>query len=148
MLNVPDRYGIEGTKTMALSDQLTNLAARAKELEDRAAAAKTKKKSDLEQDVKSTRVSAEGRKEKLSSWWDKAQRDWNDQMASIRREFDKGRNEHDLKKAQRAAESANEDAEFAIEFAYAALEEAEYAVLDAELAQMDADEIADDERAG
>ena len=138
---------------MALSDQLNQLAARAKELEDRAAAAKTKKKADLQQDVKNARDSAqaqadtlrqhaEDRKDKLSVWWNNLQRSWNDQMASIREKFDQDRNEHDLNKAQRAAESADEDAEFAIEYVYAALDEAEYAVLDAELAHMEADELA------
>ena len=44
---------------MALSDQLTQLAARIKELEDRAAAAQAKAKDDLEQDVKRSRDSAQ-----------------------------------------------------------------------------------------
>jgi len=138
---------------MALSDQLTQLAARAKELEDRAAAAKTKKKADLEQDVKDARNSAQAQadslhkhaqdnKDKLSAWWDKLEREWNQQMESIRKAFDKDRAKHDLKKAQRAAESADEDASFAIDYAYAAIEEAEYAVLDAELAHMEAAELA------
>jgi len=106
---------------MAMSDQLTKLAARAKQLEDRAQAAKTKQKSELEQDVKTARDSAEAqadslrkhaeeRKGKISAWWDQLQRDWNAQMKSIRKAFDKDRSEHDLKKAQRAAESADEDA--------------------------------------
>jgi hypothetical protein len=138
---------------MALSDQLNKLAARAKELEDRAAAARTKQKADLERDVKDARDSAqtqadslrqhaEERKGKLSAWWDNLQREWNAQMASIRKAFDKDRAEHDAKKAQRAAESADEDAEFAIEYAYAAIGEAEYAVLGAELAHKEADELA------
>ena len=138
---------------MAMSDQLTKLAARAKQLEDSAAAAKTKQKSELEQDVKSARDSAEAqadslrkhaeeRKGKISAWWDQLQHDWNKQMKSIRKAFEKDRTEHDAKKAQRAAESADEDAEFAIEYASAAIEEAEYAVLDAELAHMHADELA------
>jgi hypothetical protein len=144
---------------MAISDQLTKLAVRAKDLEDRAAAAKNKQKADLEQDVKNARDSAqaqaaalsqraEERKDELSKWWDKLQREWNSQMASIRKAFDKDRTQHDAKKAQRAAKSADEDAAFAIEFAYAAIEEAEYAVLDADLAHMEADELADAVPAG
>ena len=138
---------------MALSDQLSKLSARAKELEDRAAAARGKQKADLERDVNDARDSAqaqgdslrkhaEERKDKLSAWWLKVQRDWNEQMASIRSAFDKDRTAHDAKKAQRAAESADEDADFAIDFAYAAIEEAEYAVLDAQLAHAQADEVA------
>src|SRR6478672_8766704 len=44
---------------MALSDQLTQLAARAKEAEDRAAAAKTKARAQLEQDVKTARKASQ-----------------------------------------------------------------------------------------
>ena len=138
---------------MALSDQLNKLAVRAKELEDRAAEATSKQKADLEQDVKNARDSAQAQadslrkhaetgKDKLSAWWYKLQQEWNDQMASIRKAFDKHRTEHDVEKAQRAAESADEDADFAIDFALAAIEEAEYAVLDAQLAHMEADELA------
>src|SRR5438128_32892 len=65
---------------MALSDQLTKLAARAKEAEDRAVAAKTKARAELEQDVQSARETAqaqadqmretaEANKGKVSDWW-------------------------------------------------------------------------------
>jgi hypothetical protein len=139
--------------TMALSDQLTALAARAKTLEDRAAAAKMKSKDDLQADVKSARhsadqqadslrKSAENRDDKLSAWWDNVQKSWNENIASMRQAVDDQRAEHDVKKAQRKAESADEDAEFAIEYAFAAIEEAEYAVLDADLAHVEADELA------
>jgi hypothetical protein len=43
-----DRSVMAKGRDMALSDQLTKLAARAQELEDRAAAAKGKQKADLE----------------------------------------------------------------------------------------------------
>ena len=138
---------------MALSVQLSDLAARAKELEDRAAASKTKAKSALEQDVKNARASAdskadelhknaEARKGKLSAWWKDVEREWHKQIASIRRELDKGKAEHDAKAAERKAVGADEDANFAVQYAYAAIEEAEYAVLDAELAHIKADELA------
>ena len=138
---------------MALSDQLTKLSARAKELEDRAAAAKSKGKADLEQDVKEARESAQGQadalrknaeagKGKISVWWDDVQRSWNENIAAIRKNVDDRRAAHDSKAAQRAAESADEDAAFAIDYAYAAIEEAEYAVLDADLAHKEADELA------
>ena len=65
---------------MALSDQLTRLAARAKEAEDNAAAAQDKAKADLEADVEVARGSAEAQhqalsesvaasKGKISEWW-------------------------------------------------------------------------------
>jgi DNA anti-recombination protein RmuC len=138
---------------MALSDQLTQLANRAKELEDRVAASTAKSKADLQQDVKNAREaaqsqgdalrkSAEDSKGKISAWWDSVQRSWNDHLAAVRENIDEKRSEHDLKTAQRAADSAEEDATFAIDFAFAAIDEAEYAVLDAELARMNADELA------
>jgi len=138
---------------MALSDQLSKLAARAKQAEDRTAAAQTKAKAELEQDVKSARESAqvhadqlrknaETDKALLSDWWDDMQRSWNDHLATVRDNIDQRRVEHDLKTAQRNADSAEEDAAFAIDYAYGAIEEAEYAVLDATLARKDADELA------
>jgi len=138
---------------MALSDQLTELAARAKEVEDRAATAKKQAKADLEQDVKNAREAAqtqadslhahtEKTKNDISEWWTNLGRDWKSQIESIRREVDKDRAAHDLKHAQKVAERADDDAAFAIDYVYAALAEAEYAVLDAYLAHKEADELA------
>jgi hypothetical protein len=137
---------------MALSDQLSDLAARAKQLEDHAAAAKQKAKADLEADVNQARESAQARadalrqsaeagKGRISAWWDGVQRSWNEHLAAVRKNAEDRRAAHDLKAAQRAAERADEDAAFAIDYAYAAIEEAEYAVLDADLAHMQADEL-------
>src|SRR6478736_6104912 len=50
---------------MAVSDQLTKLAARAKEAEDRAAAAQGKARADLELDVETARTSAQAQADKL-----------------------------------------------------------------------------------
>jgi hypothetical protein len=137
---------------MALSDQLTELAARAKEAEDHAAAVQGKAKADVEADVKTARASAQDRakklresaeanKNKLSVWWYDLQRTWNEHVAKIRDDIDAKRAEHDKDRAERRAEHRADDAVFAVEFAYAAIEEAEYAVLDAELARMEADEL-------
>ncbi len=143
---------------MALSDQLTapsgklaELSARAKEAEERGAAAQGKAKDDLQADAESVRASAQDRakklresaeanKNKLSVWWYDLQRTWNEHVAKIREDIDAKRAKHDVDRAQRHAENKADDAEFAIEFAYAAIEEAEYAVLDAELARMEAAE--------
>ena len=138
---------------MALSDQLTKLAARAKDAEDRVAAAQNKARAELEKDVKSARESAkaqadqlsttvEDQKGKLSAWWAKLQRSWTEHIAEVRQNIDQRRASHNLDAAQREADSAEEDASFAIDYAYAAIEEAEYAVLDARLARMNADELA------
>jgi len=137
---------------MALSDQLTKLAARAKEAEDRAAAARTQAKAELELGVKNAgesaqahadqlRKNAETDKGILSEWWYDMQRSWTQHVATVRKNVDEKRAEHDLNTAQRNADSAEEDAAFAIDYAYGAIEEAEYAVLDATLARMDADEL-------
>jgi hypothetical protein len=77
---------------MALSDQLTGLAARAKEAEERAAEAQGKAKSDLQADVETARASAQAQaqklresadanKNKLSVWWNDLQRSWNEHVA-------------------------------------------------------------------
>jgi hypothetical protein len=138
---------------MALSDELTKLAARAKEAQDRAAAAQGKAKADLEEDVEAARASAEeqagklrkdaeARKAKLSVWWQDVQRSWSEHIEKVREDMDQRKARHDVDKAEVRAENAEDDAAFAVNFAYAAIEEAEYAVLDASLARMQADEMA------
>jgi hypothetical protein len=138
---------------MAVSDQLTKLAARAKELEDHAAAAKGKARADLEHDVAMARNSADQTAEVLhetaasgkgqvSAWWDGVQRSWDEHIAAVRESVQEKKATHDRKSAERSADRAEDDAEFAIDYAYAAVEEAEYAVLDAVLARMNADDLA------
>jgi hypothetical protein len=138
---------------MALSDQLMDLAAKAKQVEASVAAAKQKSEAELEADVKSARESSQARadalhkraedlKGKISAWWYNVQRTWHEHVTTIREGIDERRAEHDLKAAQRAAVGADEDASFAIDFAEAAIEEARYAVLHAELAHRHADELA------
>src|SRR5262245_66315135 len=135
---------------MALSDQLTKLAARAKEAEDQAAAAKGKARAQLEQDVKAARDAAQSQadqlrktadanKGKVSDWWGGVQKNWDDHVATIRQNIDEKRGEHDLKVAQREADNAEDDAAFAVDYALATIEEAEYAVLDSAGAPMAAD---------
>lgn len=138
---------------MALSDDLTRLAARAKEAEDHAAAARAQGRADLERHIATVRASAdaqadklrkdaEARKGKLSVWWHDVQRTWSEHVAKIHDDIEAKRAEHDADRAQRRAEIAEDDARFAISYAYAAVEEAEYAVLDAALARMEAEERA------
>jgi vacuolar-type H+-ATPase subunit I/STV1 len=142
-----------GRYRMALSDELTKLAARAKEAQDRAAAAQGKAKADLEQEVEAARASAEeqagklrqdaeARKGKLSVWWQDVQRSWSEHIEKVREDMDQRKARHDVDRAEVRAENAEDDAAFAVNFAYAAIEEAEYAVLDASLARMQADEVA------
>ena len=116
---------------MALSDQLTELAARAKEAQDRAGAAQGKAKADVQADAekarasaqeraKKLRQSAEANKNKLSVGWYDLQRTWNEHIAKIRDDIESKRAEHDVDRAERRAEHRADDAEFAVEFAYAA----------------------------
>jgi hypothetical protein len=137
---------------MALSDQLIALAARAKDLEDRAAAAKTQSQADLEKQRNEARASiqaqsdklrksAEVAKGRLSAWWDNLRRSWDEHIAAVRKDFEDRHAAHDLKAAEHAADRADNDAAFAIDFASAAIDEAEYAVLDAELAHRHVEEL-------
>jgi hypothetical protein len=99
---------------MALSDQLTELAARAKQAEDRAAAARDKSTADVQADVETARASAQERakklresaeanKNKLSVWWYDLQHTWNEHVAKIRDDIDSKRAEHDVDRAERRA---------------------------------------------
>jgi hypothetical protein len=143
---------MKGRLNMALSDQLTKLAARAKELEEHAAAAQAKARSELEQDVQrardsaeaqgdALRASAEDSKRGVSSWWDGVQQSWNEHMSVARQNLRDAENAVDVKTAQMDADQADDDAAFAIDFAYSAIDEAEYAVLDAILAHKNLDEL-------
>jgi hypothetical protein len=138
---------------MAVSDEMGKLAARAKEAEDRTAAAQAKAKSDLEQDVENARAtaqdqadslreSAEAGKGRISAWWHDIQRSWNDHLAAAREDIENRRADRDADRAQENADRAEADASFAISYASAAIDEAEYAVLDATLARKNADEMA------
>jgi hypothetical protein len=136
-----------------LSDQLSDLVAKTKQVEDRVAAAREKTKADLEGDVEDARESskaqadalhakAEASKGKISAWWDKLERSWHEHVTAVRKGVEDRKAAHDVSAAQRAAEKADDDASYAIEYAYAAVEEAQYAVLDALLAHQHADELA------
>ena len=138
---------------MALSDQLSALAARAKEAEDHAATAKQKAKDDLRHDVEAAHASAVAQGAKLrkkaedtrdaaAAGWDKVQRSWNENLAAVRTDLDSRKEVHDLKSAQRAADRAEDNAVWAIGYALAAVDQADYAAQNAILARMDADALA------
>ena len=138
---------------MSLSDQLSTLAARAKEAEDHVSAAQKKAKDAIQPDIDSARQSAAARgdalrkkaadtKGKASSGWDNMQRSWNQHLAALQKNFEDKKAEHDLKSAERKADGAYEDAEWAIDYASAAIDEAEYAVLEATAARKQADQLA------
>jgi hypothetical protein len=138
---------------MALSDQLSKLSARTKELEDRAEAASHKAHSDLQKEVAAARDASKANAEALresvdsgvaevSAWWTDIGRAWDTHLATMRKQLDQRKADHDLGLAKRDADDAYAYASYLIDYCYAAVEEAEYAVLDATLAQMDYDELA------
>jgi hypothetical protein len=139
---------------MAQPNDLSKLSARAKEAEDRVAAAREKAKADVETDRENARAvgeqqaedlreHAEEGKGQISDRWADVQRAWNDAIAGARADIQGKKEEHDLHKAQRRADRAEEDARFAIDFAYSAIVESEYAVLDAAVARREADELSE-----
>jgi hypothetical protein len=138
---------------MAVSDDLLRLSQRAKEAEDRVAAAKSQERDQLKQDVEHARQNTQTMAEKIhgesaaaagraQSWGDDIKRSWNQHLAQVRERIDARKASHDAKVAERNAQDSDDYAVFAIDFAYSAIDEAEYAVLDAVLARADADAAA------
>jgi hypothetical protein len=137
---------------MALSDDLTQLAARTKEAETRTAAARDQARADLEREVSSARTAGEAQAEQLrkaaeegderiTGFGSDLQRSWNEHIAKVREDLESRKAEHDVHKAQKRAERAEDYASFEIDLAYSAVVEAEYAALDAVLARMDAERL-------
>jgi hypothetical protein len=137
---------------MTASDEFSKLAARAKEAEDHAAAARTKARGELEQDVNSARITAQEHaqelrhradrhKGRISDWWDDVQENWNEHIVKVRKQRGSRKAEHDAERAEKRAQRAEDDAAFAVAYAIAAIEEAEYSVLDAALARLQADDL-------
>jgi vacuolar-type H+-ATPase subunit I/STV1 len=141
-----------------LSEQLTELAARAKRSEDFVNAANAKNRAYLDDQRETLKKSiATGKaqmsadaavtQDKTRTWWNDTRQSIDARVAELRAERDDHRAAHDLKKAERRAEDAEEDAAYAVDFALQMLDEAEYAVADATLARIDADELAASEPA-
>jgi hypothetical protein len=137
---------------MALSDDLTKLADRAKEAETRTAATRDQARADLEREVSSARASADAQAEKLrqgveegkertSGFGKDLQRSWDEHVAKIREDMESKKATHDVHLAQARADDAEAYASYSIDFAYSAVVEAEYAALDAVLARKDADQL-------
>ncbi len=140
---------------MALSDQLTRLATRAKEVEDRATAARARAKSDLQQEVKDARAKPPRPRPTRSTRTRRRPRVTSPSGGATSGATGRSRSSRSVatltriaprtisSTREKAAQRADDDAAFAIDYVYAALAEAEYAVLDAYLAHMEADELAD-----
>ncbi len=136
-----------------LSDQLTDLAARAKSTEDVLAAAQERNRARLESQRDELKASiAAGNAEaqqraaadeaKTQQWWNDVRSSVDAQFATMRAEADERRTEKGIEKAERHAEQAEQDAADAIDWALFVLDQAEYSVIDAVIARADADDLA------
>jgi hypothetical protein len=136
-----------------LSDQLTDLAARAKSTEDVLSAAQERNRARLESQRDELKASiAAGNAEaqqraaadeaKTQQWWNDIRSSVDAQFATMRAEADERRTEKGIKKAERHAEQAEQDAADAIDWALYFLDQAEYSAIDAVLARADADDLA------
>ena len=141
-----------------LSEQLDELADRARKSEDFVNAARERNRAYLDDERETLKKSiATGKarmnadaavaQDKSRTWWNDTRQSIDARVAELRAEREDHRATHDLKKAQRRADDAEQDAAYAIDFALQMLDEAEYAVSDAVLARIDADEIAAHETA-
>ena len=136
-----------------LSEQLNDLAERAKKSEDFVNEARAKNRAYLDNERETLKTSiASGQvrigadvaatEDKGRAWWNDTRQSINERVGELRAERDDHRAAHDLKKAERRADDAEVDAAYSVDFALAMLEEAEYAVADAVIARIDADELA------
>lgn len=89
------------------SDELRKLSARAKEAEDRVAAARGKTKADVEanrdaaravgeQEAKALREKAEEGHDRISDRWAAVQRSWDEAVTAIRADIESRKTEHDI----------------------------------------------------
>ena len=137
----------------SLSESLSELSAKAKAVEDAAAAAREEGREKLEARVADLRSSAERRQAQLeqaaTEVKESATSRWNELRSAVKAhnervtsDLDARKQASNEKRAQRRAEWAEQDAAGAIDFALFAIERAEYAVLDAIIARDEADSAA------
>jgi len=125
-----------------LSEQLANLSAHVKNIEESAAAAKKEAHDKVVARVAQAQTAAEETVQKLNqnikSASDTTSAKWNGLKAKIAADVDNlkskvAQRKHDLSvtRAENYAESLDEDASFAIDYAIASVDQAKLAVLDA-----------------
>ena len=138
---------------MALSDQLTDLANRTKQLEDSAAAAREQDRKKLEKQRDELNASMQKQAQKIKtdaqdagaqvrSWWTDTTDRIEEQRAQLRAKMDQSKAERQAKKADRDAADAEKYAANLIGLAAYVTDAAEYAVIDASIARSEADAIA------
>jgi hypothetical protein len=137
---------------MALSDQLTTLAAQAKSLEDSATAWANRtdagfdaRADKLKADLATTKATLAARvddeKDALSDGWARAQKSMSNGFDSIRATAAEHRAKRVAAKADHDADLAELDAEDAVDFAIYALQEAEYSIVSAADARLRAEAV-------
>jgi hypothetical protein len=147
-------YDDGGNAMKQLSEQLTELADRAKQAEDFVAAARAKNRAFLtgqrealklwvDESKAQVDAGAAATEDKARSWWDETRSSVEARLTALRAERDEHRAERDVAKAERRADAAEQDAVYAVEFAISILDQAEYAVADAVIARADADDLAE-----
>ena len=138
---------------MALSDQLTDLANRTKQLEDSASAARERNGIKLEQQrdkldaamqkqAEKIKTDAQKGEAKARSWWADTTERIEERRAELHDKMEKNKLEHESKKAERDARDAEEYAANLIGIAAYVTDAAEYAVIDATIARSQADAFA------
>jgi hypothetical protein len=150
-----DAYPTDPRRTTVkpLSEQLNDLAERAKQAEETVAAARANNRAALESQrerlkssIDASRATVQGgvaaAQEEVQSWWDETRSNMHERFEALRAKRDEQRAEWDLHRAENRADDAELDAADAIDFAIFALDEAEYAVIDAVIDRADADELA------
>ena len=137
---------------MALSEQLTELAARVNKLEEAAAAAKAKNRAQLEQDRVAVDARMQAQTQKIQSsfgeqqadaraWWTETTKRFEQRRAELRTKMEQFKAERKLDRAQHYADDAEAYAADMIWWAGYAVDAAEYAVIDAAIARKEAEEL-------
>jgi hypothetical protein len=137
---------------MALSDQLSDLAGKTKQLEDTAAAAKTQNRAklekerdklhtDMESEAKKLQAGADKSKTEARTWWADMAAHAEQQRKDLHAKIEAQRAERKVDKAMRHADDAENYAVSMIQTAAYCIDAAEYAVADAVIARADADDL-------
>jgi RNA polymerase-binding transcription factor DksA len=137
---------------MALSDQLSDLAAKTKQLEDTAAAAKTQNRAklekerdklhtDMQSEAKKLQAGAEKSKSDARTWWADMAANAEQQRNHLHAKIEERKTERKVDKAMRDADDAENYAVNMIQTAAYCIDAAEYAVADAVIARANADDL-------
>ena len=117
-----------------ISEQLTDLTARARDTEAAVAAARDRDMQRLEQRKSQLRTAVTEANAAAHTSLDHARESLRQKLDQLRGNLQQARDTHDVKQAERRAERAEQDAADAIDFALYAFDEAEWTAIDAVLA--------------